>query len=248
MAVDNRKTCYAIIVYPESMDMEFLRLWLRSLHMPIAISPIHDCDVFTEVDVMEYEERVKKGETDEGEERPVAGKKKKPHYHVVFDFGKQKKSAKQVLEMISEVLPYVRFAIPIVNKATYTKYLCHLNDPEKVHYPVEEVESLSGYDLSPLWSTTKAEQKQTFSAVCEIARKYRIFNYSELFDVVVLVNEPILRDTVAENCFFFSKYLEGLFIRFTGKQPYAINVEEVADQVKNGPREPRLDLDTGELV
>lgn len=234
---DTRRTSYAITVYPESCNWNLVRMYFAALHMPIAISPLHDCDVYTEIDVMEYERRVKDGQIDDNEDRPEVGKKKKPHYHVIFDFGKQKKSALQVLELVNEILGgSVHWAVPISNKAGYVRYLCHLDETEKVHYPVDECEALCGFDLSPLWSTTKAQQKASFKDICSICREYHVFNYSELFDLTIELDDPLMRDAVAENTYFFSQYCDGLQRRAIGKQPFAIDIAAVAADIRSKRR------------
>ncbi|WP_367695332.1 Rep family protein, partial [Helicobacter pylori] len=68
-----RTRSYAIIIYPDSANNEWLDILERTC-IPCAISPLHDKDL----------------EKD--------GTPKKPHYHVLFKF-ENKKSLKQIFEI-----------------------------------------------------------------------------------------------------------------------------------------------------
>ncbi len=117
---DNRVRNFATVVYPDSAPQDWQEI-LSQQFVPCFISPLHDKDI-----------------------NPT-GDPKKPHYHVVLMY-EGKKSLEQAKELISlfsgvgcEVVQSIR---------GYARYLCHLDNPEKVQYLPDEVRSLCGADYS----------------------------------------------------------------------------------------------------
>lgn len=116
--VPSRYRNFATVVYPESAPEGWQSI-LSSFCVPCFLSPLHDKDI-----------------------NPT-GEPKKPHYHVQFVFD-GKKSESQVSEYVSkiggvgcEVLGSLR---------GYARYLCHLDNPEKHQYPIEQVKAFGGAD------------------------------------------------------------------------------------------------------
>lgn len=102
---------WGTIVYPESCAEDWKER-LENLHMPILISPLHDKDV------------------------DKNGELKKPHYHVLlmFDGPTTRANVKKLVDTIKGV-----GAEEIMSRAGNARYLCHLDSPEKVQYPVDGV-------------------------------------------------------------------------------------------------------------
>lgn len=109
---------FATVVYPESAPDNWQSI-LADFCVPSFISPLHDRDVNPD------------------------GEFKKPHYHVMlcFDGVKTFEQGKQILDAIggvgNEVIQSVR---------GYARYLCHLDNPEKTQYSIDDVRCLSGSD------------------------------------------------------------------------------------------------------
>lgn len=96
---------------------------LASMHIPCAISPLHDQDIKED------------------------GSVKKPHYHVVLMYT-QKHSIGQVLEIIEEIhgVPDITHnykGLVVGDLTSMLRYLCHLDDPNKAQYPIEQVKIIS---------------------------------------------------------------------------------------------------------
>lgn len=114
----NRTRNYATIVYPESAPENWQEI-LSEQFVPAFISPLHDTDV-----------------------NPT-GEPKKPHYHVLimFDSVKTIEQALSVFQKINgcgcEVVQSLR---------GYARYLCHLDNAEKVQYDPQNVRALCGAD------------------------------------------------------------------------------------------------------
>lgn len=115
---DNRIRNFATVVYPDSAPKNWKDI-LSDFHVPCFISPLHDKDV------------------------NPSGEPKKPHYHVqlVFDNKKSDKQAKEIFDAIGGVgLERLK------SLRGYARYLCHLDNPEKAQYNVDDVISLCGTD------------------------------------------------------------------------------------------------------
>lgn len=109
---------YATVVYPESAP-ENWEIILSNEFVPAFISPLHENDLNPD------------------------NSPKKPHYHVIlmFDSVKTIEQAKEVFAKIGGV------GCEIVKSLRgYSRYLCHLDNPEKAQYNVDNVKSLCGAD------------------------------------------------------------------------------------------------------
>lgn len=109
---------YASIVYPDSAPFNWKELLADEL-VPAFISPLHDKDI-----------------------NPT-GIEKKAHYHVMlmFDGPKTQEQATEIFQRIGAVGCEV-----VQSPRGYARYLCHLDNPEKVRYDTEDVTELCGAD------------------------------------------------------------------------------------------------------
>lgn len=109
---------FATVVYPDSAPENWKDI-LSDFHVPAFISPLHDSDL-----------------------NPT-GEPKKPHYHVqlAFEGKKSKEQANEIFHAIGGV------GCEVVNSLRgYARYLCHLDNPEKHQYNVDDVIALGGLD------------------------------------------------------------------------------------------------------
>lgn len=109
---------FATVVYPDSAPTDWLSILSDQL-VPSFVSPLHNQDV-----------------------NPT-GEIKKAHYHVIifFEGAKSLDQAKEVFDLIGGVGCEV-----VKSLRAYSRYLCHLDNPDKAQYAVEDVKSLSGAD------------------------------------------------------------------------------------------------------
>lgn len=114
--VSPRYRNFAIIIYPESAPDDWLER-ISNWHVSAFLSPLHDRD-----------------------ENPD-GEPKKSHYHLLLFFD-GKKSIDQIQELSDELCG----VSPEIVKSLrgYARYLCHLDNPEKFQYSVDEVRSFTG--------------------------------------------------------------------------------------------------------
>lgn len=109
---------FACVVYPDSAPNDWLDR-LRSECVPAFVSPIHDKDINPD------------------------GTIKKPHYHVLvmFDGVKTQTQWEEFRNQFGGVGSEI-----VQSTRGYARYLCHLDNPEKVRYNVDDVISIGGAD------------------------------------------------------------------------------------------------------
>lgn len=115
---DSRARAWATVVYPESMPENFFDI-IGELKVPVLVSPLHDKDI-----------------------NPT-GEEKKAHYHVLMYF-EGKKSQAQVTELVKTFSGVG--CEKVASLRGYARYLCHLDNPEKHQYSVEDVRAFGGID------------------------------------------------------------------------------------------------------
>ena len=144
---------FATVVYPESAPENWLEI-LAEQFVPAFVSPLLDLDV-----------------------NPT-GEVKKAHYHVIvmFDGKKSKEQAKEVFDAISgvgcEVVKSIR---------GYARYLCHLDNPEKTQYSIEDVKSLCGADYSHTIGLA-IDKYKAIGEMIDYCCEANIISYSDLLE------------------------------------------------------------------
>lgn len=142
---------FATVVYPDSAAENWQEI-LSQQFVPAFISPLHDKDT-----------------------NPT-GEPKKPHWHVVimFDSVKTKEQADEVFKRIGgvgcEVVQSIR---------GYSRYLCHLDNPEKAQYNQEDVRSMCGADYNSTIGLVTDKYK-AISEMIDFCEENAIVSYSEL--------------------------------------------------------------------
>lgn len=119
-----------IVVYPESLPENWKEIISTE---PVAISPLHDKDVNAD------------------------GTKKKPHYHIVFNY-KGNKS----FEQMDEMARVLRAPIPerISGLTGAVRYLTHMDNPEKYQYDNTEIQVFGGFDLESCLALSTGDKRQ----------------------------------------------------------------------------------------
>lgn len=144
---------FATVVYPESAP-EGWQDMLSDFHIPAFISPLHDKDF-----------------------NPT-GEVKKPHFHVMimFEGAKSVDQAQDIFNFIGGV------GCEVVNTIRgYARYLCHLDNPDKAMYSLEDVRSLSGADFFGIINLA-VDKYKALDDMCEFCVENRIVEYSDLCD------------------------------------------------------------------
>lgn len=109
---------FSTVVYPESAPEKWMDI-LADQKIPAMVSPLHDKDI------------------------NPGGEVKKPHHHVIFAF-----EGVKTLDQVEEIIKLIGGVGCEVIKSlrAYTRYLCHLDNPDKAQYSQEEVRTFGGID------------------------------------------------------------------------------------------------------
>ncbi len=174
--VTERVRLWATVVYPDSAPDNWQEL-LADKHIACYISPLHDKDI------------------NEDGKTP-----KKPHYHVFLIFD-SKKSREQI-KIITDSFGGVGQEL-IRSKRGYARYLCHLDNPEKHQYPIEQVVALGGLDYESDIGIVINKYK-VIAEMLDFVSINNVFYYSDLFDYARL-NEPTWFRVLCDNGSFVMK-------------------------------------------
>lgn len=142
---------YATVVYPESAPVDW-KVRLQEQCIPALISPLHDRDKNTD------------------------GTQKKEHFHIMilFDGVKTQEQAKEVFEVIGGV-----GVEPVKSVRAYARYLCHLDNPEKARYDIQDVICCAGVDYNTIISLA-SDKYSAIGEMIEFCLQNRIDCYAEL--------------------------------------------------------------------
>jgi len=142
---------FATVVYPDSAPEDWQEI-LSQQFVPSFISPLHDKD------------------------KNPTGEDKKAHYHVllVFDGVKTLDQAQEVFKKIGGVGCEV-----IQSLRGYARYLCHLDNPDKVQYKTEDVRCLCGADYNSTIGLVTDKYK-AISEIIDYCEENGVISYSNL--------------------------------------------------------------------
>lgn len=209
---DTRDRVFATIVYPESAPADWRDI-VDSWHVAAFISPLHDRDVNAD------------------------GTPKKPHYHVMLFFDGKKNYETQIKPLFDAIGGVGRE--DIVSARGYTRYLCHLDNPEKAQYSPDDVIAFGGanyaYDIqSPSDERAQIGLMEDFIRQNKIELLADFVNYCKHNNQVWHV---ILTD---KKTYFFDKYIKSI--------SYARHNPEVQYVFDPETGERRIDVETGEVM
>lgn len=150
----NRTRNFATIVYPDVSPANWMDL-LTEQFVPAIVSPLHDRDV-----------------------NPT-GEPKKSHYHVViqFDNVKTEDQAREVFDVIGGV-----GCERIKSLRAYVRYLCHLDNPEKAQYPVDDVRCFGGADFYKIIECV-VDRYTAIAEIMDFCTDNKIYSFCDLLRI-----------------------------------------------------------------
>lgn len=132
---------WSFIVYPESANEDW-KARLQLLGCELAISPLHDKDLWTHDSPAIYDEETGEILEDKGS-RYKCGERKKAHWHCIIKFSKtvNYNEANRVIRAITNG-PYLQKCWSL--KGQY-EYFTHMNNLDKYQYEKDEIERYNGF-------------------------------------------------------------------------------------------------------
>ena len=175
---ESRTRNFATIVYPESAPDNWLEV-LNSYHVSYAVSPLHENDLNPD------------------------GEQKKAHFHVLVMFDSVKTN-EQFIEM-SRTFGGVGLE-KVSSLRGYARYLCHLDNPEKFQYDMNDV-SCVGCDYKELIGLP-SDKYQVIREIVEYIDNEGILYYSDLFDYASKNNDTWFRCLCDNGTYVIKEYLK----------------------------------------
>jgi Plasmid replication protein. len=188
---DNRKHIWQFLLYPDSMKTDAFSI-LESLQIPILISPLHDSDLLAD------------------------GTPKKPHYHVMLDFGSNKKSWNQIhyialltggvlAPIENEGTDSEKCDSYVDNKRGSARYYCHLDSPTKHLYDIKDVICFNGFDYNKIISTEEDKSK-IYRDMTIYIYENQVEDYAEFAHYCALFN-PAWDRALRKNAYHFKEIM-----------------------------------------
>jgi len=181
-----RARAWTAIVYPESAPENWLDVLAEQL-VECLVSPLHDKDV------------------------EPTGENKKPHYHVVLSFKNPTGFDKAV-----EVFKAINAAIPPENQSKVkdfkqmARYLCHLDQPNKHRYPIEEVRSFGAVDYTSLVMSA-AEEDSLLEEICDFIDANKILSFAAFCRIVRTRKQEWRQVAYHKHSYFIREYIKSHF-------------------------------------
>ena len=170
---------WACILYPDSCKSDFREI-LNSKNIDWICSPLHDKD---------------KNELD--------NELKKAHYHLMFTFNKNGSSRLGKAQELAKELGANEFVQPVCDLVNSTKYLIHLNNPEKYQYNKSDITCGIYVDLDNIIKLTKSEERQLNKDIAKFINENCIGYYHELIEWCASNNDEWF-DYIIQHTYHFS--------------------------------------------
>lgn len=169
----------ATVVYPESAPNDWIEI-LSNYHVPCFISPLHDKDI-----------------------NPT-GENKKPHYHVlIFLEGPREPS---YFDKIIKSIGGVGLEV-ISSLRGYARYLCHLDNPEKAQYKIEDVKAFGGACYSTVINLA-SDKYRLIKEMISFCSEQGIDSYSDLLDWSMVNREDWFQCLCDNGTYVIKEYLK----------------------------------------
>lgn len=189
--------------------------FMASLHVPCAVSPIHE-DQYDLEDVQKWRERhtSDKGEMspEDMEKCPKVGDVHPAHVHVMFCW-KGVKSREYVTDLME---PYMHIRETMWQKVqdvdSLLRYFAHLDevDPKKKRYDVRDVYCFGGLDGSALDKSCEVRKQELTYNITTHIYKERLRHYSQLVRWAHGTKDMEVWSTVTGRASYFAALFRGM--------------------------------------
>lgn len=170
---------FATVIYLDSAPSNWQEI-LSDLHVQAFVSPYHDKD------------------------KNPNNENKKPHYHVMimYDGKKSIEQAKENFDKIGGV------GCEIVNSTRgYARYLCHLDNPDKEQYSIQDVKSFGGADYMSIINLV-TDKYIIIGEMQDFCEKYNITSFYILCNYARKNRSDWYRALCDNSAFYMKEYLK----------------------------------------
>lgn len=170
---------FATVIYLDSAPSNWQEI-LSDLHVQAFVSPYHDKD------------------------KNANNEDKKPHYHVMimYDGKKSIDQAKENFDKIGGV------GCEIVNSTRgYARYLCHLDNPDKEQYSIQDVKSFGGADYMSIINLV-TDKYIIIGEMQDFCEKYNITSFYLLCNYARKNRSDWYRALCDNSAFYMKEYLK----------------------------------------
>lgn len=179
---------FATVIYLDSAPEDWYEK-LVELKIPAFVSPYHDKD------------------------KNPTGEDKKPHFHVMIMF-EGVKTQEQALEAFVQI---GGVGLEVVNSVRgYARYLCHLDNPEKEQYSIEEVRSLCGADYLSVIGLA-IDKYTAIREMMEFVVNNAVYSYADLLDYCAIHRQDWFRCLCDNGSYVMKEYIKSSYWKATAK-------------------------------
>lgn len=177
----SRTRNYACIVYPESAPADWVDI-LSGFHVGALVSPLHDKDLNKDKSL------------------------KKPHYHVIliFDSVKSIDQAKEIFDAIGGV-----GCEAVKCLQGYARYLCHLDEADKAHYPMEEILQVCGVNYVEIIELS-SDRLEVLMDIISYCKEEGIVEFNRLIDYCLQENHGWFRVISESGVYILKEYMKSM--------------------------------------
>lgn len=177
MAASGRSRAWTTILYEESVKKGFIDI-LKEFHVQFLLSPLHNQDVDKD------------------------GVLKKAHWHLIlyFDSLKSKDQAELLFTLIGGV-----GCAKVESFHTYSRYLCHMDDPDKAQYNKSDVISY-GLDYNECIETPDTKY-ELIGDLVDYITETQIYNFAHLMIALHQDKSPLFK-ICCDNAYLVRNFLK----------------------------------------
>lgn len=215
-ADDARKAIGAGMYSPHGDDWYAdLLSYMAGMHVPCAVSPVHD-DLYDLEGIKKWMERhTVDGKLDPAYagKVPKVGDVKPLHAHVMICYpgGKTRDNVTDEMEGYCHIRPTMWQNVKSVD--SMLRYFCHLDeiDPAKNHYDVRDLYAFGGLDVSALYKTNQERNSSILWRVTQEAMDRKFRHYSQLVRWAHAEKDYDVWNIVTGRAAYFAAYFKGLY-------------------------------------
>lgn len=170
-----RSRTWATVLYADSANPKWKEI-LGDLAIPCFVSPYHDKD------------------------KNPHGEDKKPHWHILFMFDGVK-SVEQIQEICMQLCSVGQENV--ASTRGYARYLCHLDNPDKAQYDINDVLSFGGADYRDIIGLP-SDKYLIISEMMDFCDTYNVCSFYTLVNYARRNKEDWCR-ALSDNCAYIMR-------------------------------------------